>query len=199
MKEKIKELRTILPIPLLEAKQLLDENGGDIETCVYLYMAKAIKLISDETDYDKQEVEKFYRAEKFDINRTISVIKDEIYDKNYKPIDGLDRNGLQVVKEWLYLIETENFSYALEYKQLDKAIATLSLIPNLEAITKMMLDVKRVYDEIFKNYDHSQPLDEFVRLNRLLDDTPEFQLANEQVPLQLFYIKNEISKHWRNI
>lgn len=199
MKEKIKKLRTILPIPLLEAKQLLEENGGDIETCVYLYMAKAIKLISDETGYDKQEVEKFYRAEKFDINRTISVIKDEIYDKNYKPIDGLDRNGLQVVKEWLYLIETENFSYALEYKQLDKAIATLSLIPNLEAITKMMLDVKRIYDEIFKNYDHSQPLDEFVRLNRLLDDAPEFQLANEQVPLQLFYIKNEISKHWRNI
>lgn len=199
MKEKIKELRTILPIPLLEAKQLLEENGGDIEKCVYLYMAKAIKLISDETGYDKQEVEKFYRAEKFDINRTISVIKDEIYDKNYKPIDGLDRNGLQVVKEWLYLIETENFSYALEYKQLDKAIATLSLIPNLEAITKMMLDVKRIYDEIFKNYDHSQPLEEFVRLNRLLDDAPEFQLANEQVPLQLFFIKNEVSKHWRNI
>lgn len=199
MLEKIKELRTMLPIPMMEAKKLLEDNGGDIETCVYLYTAKAIKEIQSATGCDADKAEKEYRAENFDINRAISVIKDEIYDQNYVPIEGVNKTRLQLVKDWIYLVETENFGYALAYPHLDKVVETLSLIPNLEKISKMMKVVQKSYAEIFKNYNDSQPLEEFVKLNRQLDDVPEFQEANIQVPLQILYIKNEVSKHWRNV
>ena len=199
MLEKIKELRTMLPIPMMEAKKLLEDNGGDIETCVYLYTAKAIKEIETATGCDAEKAEKHYRAENFDINRAISVIKDEIYDQNYVPIEGINRASLQPVKDWVYLVETENFGYALAYPHLAKVADTLLLISHLEKIGKLIQVVKQRYDEIFKDYDDSKPLEEFVRLNRQLDDVPEFQEANIQVPLQILYIKNEVSKHWRNV
>ena len=189
----------MLPVPLMEAKKMLEDNDGDVETCVYLYMAKAIGEIANATGADREKAECHYRAENFDINRAISVIKDEIYDQNYQPIEGVNRASLQLVKDWIYLVETENFGYALAYPHLAEAIDTLLLIPNLEAVGTLMKIVKRNYDEIFKNYNDSQPLEEFVRLNRRLDDVPEFQQANTKVPLQILYIKNEISKHWRNV
>lgn len=199
MKEKIKELRAMLPIPLMEAKQMLEANEGDVEACVYLYMAKAIDEIAKATGCDKEKAEKHYRAENFDINRAISVINDEIYDLNYQPIAGVNRTNLQFVKDWIYLVETENFSYALAYPHLSKAVDTLMLIPKLKDLGVLMNVVRLNYDEIFKNYNDSQPLEEFVRLNRLLDDVSEFQEANVQIPLQILYIKNEISRHWRNV
>ena len=199
MKNKITELRGILPIPIMEAKKMLEENHGDVEACVYLYMAKAINEIAEITNCDAERAEKHYRAEKFDINRAISAINDEIYDQNYQPIKGVNRVALQPIRDWLYLVETENFSYALAYPRLVDAIRTLQLIPKLKDTGVLMQIVKQKYDEIFKNYNDSQPLDEFVRLNRFLDDVPEFQQANEQIPLQISYIKTEIGRHWRNV
>lgn len=199
MKNKIIELRSILPIPLMEAKQLLEANDGDIETCVYLYKAKAIKQIIEATGCDSKKAEYHYQKEKFDINRAISMINDEIYDLNYKTIEGVDKTSLQFVKDWVYVMETENFAYSLSYSYLQKAIETMFLIPKLEEVAKMLQKSKNIYDIIFEGYNDDKPLEEFVRLNRKLDDEIDFQVANTQIPLQVLFIKNEVSRHWRNV
>lgn len=199
MKNKIIELRSILPIPLMEAKQLLEANDGDIETCVYLYKAKAIKQIIEATGCDSKKAEYHYQKEKFDINRAISMINDEIYDLNYKTIEGVDKTSLQFVKDWVYVMETENFAYSLSYSYLRKAIETMFLIPKLEEVAKMLQKSKNIYDIIFEGYNDDKPLEEFVRLNRKLDDEIDFQVANTQIPLQVLFIKNEVSRHWRNV
>lgn len=49
MIDKIKELRKVLPIPIGEAKQLLMENEGDVEKCIYLFKAKSLNEIQDIT------------------------------------------------------------------------------------------------------------------------------------------------------
>lgn len=199
MKNKIIELRSILPIPLMEAKQLLEANDGDIETCIYLYKAKAIKQIIEATGCDSKKAEYHYQKEKFDINRAISMINDEIYDLNYKTIEGVDKTSLQFVKDWVYVMETENFAYSLSYSYLRKAIETMFLIPKLEEVAKMLQKSKNIYDIIFEGYNDDKPLEEFVRLNRKLDDEIDFQVANTQIPLQVLFIKNEVSRHWRNV
>lgn len=199
MKNKIIELRSILPIPLMEAKQLLEANDGDIETCVYLYKAKAIKQIIEATGCDSKKAEYHYQKEKFDINRAISMINDEIYDLNYKTIEGVDKTSLQFVKDWVYVMKTENFAYSLSYSYLRKAIETMFLIPKLEEVAKMLQKSKNIYDIIFEGYNDDKPLEEFVRLNRKLDDEIDFQVANTQIPLQVLFIKNEVSRHWRNV
>lgn len=66
MKEKIIELRKILPIPMGEAIQLLKENDNDIEKCAYLFIAKSIKEIQTLTGCDEAMANQYYKAEKYD-------------------------------------------------------------------------------------------------------------------------------------
>lgn len=88
MINKVKELRTLLPIPINEAMQLLKDNDGDIEKCVYLFKAKAIRDICDLAGCDAEIAQQHYETEKYDFNRTVSSIREAIYDQNYKPVDG---------------------------------------------------------------------------------------------------------------
>lgn len=153
----------MLPIPMAEAKQLLMENSGDIETCVLLYTAKAIKMIVEATGASKETADKHYRAENFDINRAISAIRDEIYDANYQTIEGVDKTSLQFVKDWIYVMETKDFGVSLGYRQLQKAIDTMQLIPELKQVAMLLQEVKKEYDVIFEGYNDSLPLEDFVR------------------------------------
>lgn len=199
MKEKIIELRSLRPIPLMEAKQLLTNNDGDIEKCVLLYTAKAIKIITDATGTDAANADKHYKAEKYDINLAISMIKEEIYDASYKPIEGVNKESLGLIKEWIYILETNDFGYSLSYSNLLKAIEVMNLIPELESVAKQLKMAKEEYDRIFVGYNDSMPLDEFVRRSRQLDDCPAFIEANSLIPLQIISIKHIISRHWRNV
>ena len=199
MIEKIKELRTMLPIPISEAKQLLLENDSDIETCVLLYTAKALRLIMEATGTDKDTAGKHYRKENFDINRAIFTINDEIYDANYQPIKGVGKESLQVIKDWIYLMEKNDFASSLTYPLLHKAIDTLQLIPELKDLGNLLGRVKEAYDLIFEGYNDDLPMDDFIRRNRLLDDNIDFQKAYSLLGSQILNLKNEIDKHWRNV
>lgn len=198
MKNKITELRAILPIPLMEAKQLLEANNLDVETCVYLYTAKAIKEITNATGCDSKMAEEYYKREKYDINRAISFINDAIYDENYKPIAGIDHTSLQSIKDWIYLMEKEDFAYSLSYSHLQKTWETMALLPKLQSIGGLLQKVKKSYDIIFEGYNSLNSIEDFIKRNRKLDDDVDFQIANEQIPLQLHYIKDEVARHWRN-
>lgn len=199
MKEKILELRTQRPIPLMEAKQLLTDNEGDIEKCVLLYTAKAIRMIVEATGTDAATADRHYQAEKYDINLAISMIKEEMYDANYKVIAGVNKDSLSLIKEWIYILETKDFGYSLSYSNLTKAIEVMNLIPELNNVVKMLINAKQDYDRVFEGYNDNMPLDEFVRRNRQLDDCPAFIEANSNMPLQIITIKQIISRHLRNV
>lgn len=198
MKEKIKELRAILPIPLLEAKQLLETNDNDIEMCVYLYKAKAIKEITQATGCDSKIAEEYYNREKYDINRAISFISDLLYDQNYEPIVGINHTSLQHIKDWMYWMNKEDFAYSLSYPQLSKAIETMLMINSLVKIAILLDKVKKSYDKIFEGYSNSNSIEDYIKRNQILDNDIDFQRANEQIPLQVSFIEKEVSKHWRN-
>ncbi|WP_101689980.1 hypothetical protein [Dysgonomonas massiliensis] len=199
MKEKILELRAQRPIPLMEAKQLLTDNEGDIEKCVLLYTAKAIRMIVEATGTDAATADRHYQAEKYDINLAISMIKEEMYDANYKAIAGVNKDSLSLIKEWIYILETKDFGYSLSYSNLTKAIEVMNLIPELDNVVKMLINAKEDYDRVFEGYNDNMPLDEFVRRNRQLDDCPAFIEANSIIPLQIITIKQIISRHLRNV
>ena len=199
MKEKILELRAQRPIPLMEAKQLLTDNEGDIEKCVLLYTAKAIRMIVEATGTDAATADRHYQAEKYDINLAISMIKEEMYDANYKAIAGVKKDSLSLIKEWIYILETKDFGYSLSYSNLTKAIEVMNLIPELDNVVKMLINAKEDYDRVFEGYNDNMPLDEFVRRNRQLDDCPAFIEANSIIPLQIITIKQIISRHLRNV
>lgn len=132
MKEKIIELRKILPIPMGEAIQMLKDNDNDVEKCVYLFKAKSIKEIQSLTGCDEEMANKYYEAEKYDFNRTISAIREDLFDKNYTLIEGVTKENISLIYQWLRLIEDKDFGLSLDFSYLNIVLDTLLLIPPLK-------------------------------------------------------------------
>ncbi|GAB6120917.1 hypothetical protein [Dysgonomonas termitidis] len=199
MTSKIKELRKIVPVPMNEALQLLQANDGDVEKCVYLFKAKSIKEICEQTGCDEQTAAEYYEAEKFDINRAVSNIKEAIFDKNYQPIPGVTKEGIGNILQWLRVVEAEDFGISLDYQLLDKALETLSLISSLHDIAAKVKAAKQAKELIFQGYTDADSLEDFVRRHRELDDDQDFIEANQVIGLRFTVIKEELLRHVRNL
>lgn len=198
MLEKIKELRKIIPIPIGEAKELLTTNDGDVEKCVSLFKANAIRQICEQTGCDEKMANEHYSTEKFDFNRTISSIREAIYDQNYKPIEGLKREDISLILGWLRIIETDDFGVSLDYPSLGKALNALALIPEFTEIATAIKKALNAKNEIFEGYKDSDSIEEFVRRHKQLDDNEDFINANEVISLTRITLKEEILRHARN-
>ena len=199
MTSKIKEFRKMVPVPMNEALELLKANDGDVEKCVYLFKAKSIKEICEQTGCDEHTAAEYYEAEKFDINRAISNIKEAIYDRNYQPIEGVTKENVGNVLQWLRVVEAEDFGLSLDYQLLDKALDTMSLLPSLHAIAVKIKGAKQAKDLIFEGYTDADSLEDFVRRHKKLDDNPDFIEANQIVSLRITVIKDELLRHVRNL
>ena len=185
MKEKIIELRKILPIPMGEAMQILKENDNDVEKCIYLFKAKSIKEIQSLTGCDEEMANKYYEAEKYDFNRTVSAIREDLFDKNYIHIEGVTKENISLIYQWLRIIEDKDFGLSLDF----------SLKETAEVVRK----AKEAKDTIFEGYSDTDSLDEFVRRHKKLDDNEEFQKADRIVSLKLTIIREELMRHARNL
>jgi hypothetical protein len=199
MTDKIKELRKLVPIPMGEALQLLKANDGDVEKCIYLFKAKSLKEIQGLTGCDEKMASTHYEAEKYDFNRTVSSIREAIFDMNYTPIEGVTKERLSIAYQWLRFIEDKDFGTALDYKFLDETIETMLLIPSLADVAQIVRKAKEAKDRIFEGYSEADPLDEFVRRYKQLDDETNFRLANDTVSLRLTILKDELARHARNL
>ncbi len=199
MIQKVKELRQLVPIPANEALNLLKENDGDVEKCMYLYKAKSIRDICNLTGCDTNMANMYYEREKYDINRAISFIRDELYDRNYRPIEGVTAEKLRTALQWLAMIKDKDFAYSLDFKYLDTVVDIFSRIDTLKDTAILLQDAKKVKDLIFKGYSDSQPMKEFVRRHQKLDLDVDFQKANQSIPIRLIVIAEELRKHLRNL
>ena len=199
MKEKIIELRKILPIPMGEAMQILKENDNDVEKCIYLFKAKSIKEIQSLTGCDEEMANKYYEAEKYDFNRTVSAIREDLFDKNYTLIEGVTKENISLIYQWLRIIEDKDFGLSLDFSYLNIVLDTLLLIPPLKETADVVRKAKEAKDTIFEGYSDTDSLDEFVRRHKKLDDNEEFQKADRIVSLKLTIIREELMRHARNL
>lgn len=199
MKEQIAELRKMLPIPISEAVLLLKNNNSDIERCANIFKARSIEQIEELTGCESQMAEKYYKEEDFDFNRTVSTIREIIYDQNYISIDGLTRENISFVFQWLGIIENDDFILALDFYQLNVVLETLRLIPNLNDISVFVQKAKEAKDIVFNGYSDSNSLEEYVRRHKCLDDNEDFQYASTMIVLKLTIIREELTRHARNL
>ena len=199
MIQKVKELRKILPVQMNEALQLLKDNDGDVQKSAHMFKANSIEQICEMTGCDEDVAYEYYEAEKFDFNRTVSSIREALYDINYKPIEGVTREGLSAVIQWMQIIDAEDFGVSLDYKSLDKAIQNMLLIPELRDVATILLKAKEAKNTIFEGYKDTDSLEEFVKRHRQLDDNENFQQADKIISLKTTLIKEEILRHARNL
>lgn len=198
-KTQIKELRQIVPVPMSEALQMLKENNGDVKLCAEQFKAAAIEKICSETGCYKSVAEKYYKREKYDLNRTVSMIREDMYDLNYKPIEGITAEGLGLVRTWIAFVEEKDFATALDYNELPEVIRSLLLIPSLKHFGIAVQQARKIKDTIFKGYSDDLSIDEFIRRNVKLDDNTEFQKLYKTVTLSIIPLKEELNRHRRNM
>lgn len=197
-KSKIKELRKIVPIPISDALKLLNENEGDVEKCVHLFNEKSIKQICETTACDTKMATLFYTQEKFDVNRAISFVKEHQYDLHYTAIKGINSNNLNLVLNWIYIIESKDFISSLDYIEIESVIKTLLLIPQLKESGETLLKAKRIKDSYFIGYSDNDPISEFVSRHSMLDADAPFQKLCHYFKLKPIVLKEEILRHKRN-
>lgn len=196
---KVKELRVIVPVPISEALQLLKQNNGDIQRSSEIFKAQSITHIQNETGCSEGMALKFYEREKYDLNRTISFVRDELFDQNYKPIENVTLDNLNKTRTWIAIVQEKDFATSLDYIELNTVIKTLSALSALRDIATTLKKAKRIKDSIFKGYTDDLSIDEFVRRNVKLDDDLDFQEAYKRVTLSCTIIIDEINKHRRNL
>jgi len=199
MISKVKELRQSVPIPLDEALKLLRENDADVEKCIYLFKAKSIRDICNQTGCDTAMANFYFEREKLDINRAISFIRDELYDRNYKAIEGVTASKIRKALQWLNIIKERDFAYSLDYPFIDEVIDVFSRVEVLKETAILIEGAKTAKDIIFKGYSDAQPMKEFVQRHQKLDLNADFQKANQLIPLQLIVIAEELRRHLRNL
>lgn len=198
-KIKVKALREIMPVPIAEALKLLKENNGDIKLCAEIFKSKSIEYICKETGCIKDMATQFYEKEKFDLNRTISFIREELFDQSYKPISNITLESLNKTRSWIAIVQEKDFATSLDYTELTTVIQALMAIPSLREIGMALKQAKKIKDSIFKGYSDDLSIDEFVRRNVKLDDDIEFQKAYQRISLSSTIIIDEINRHRRNL
>lgn len=197
--EIVKKLRSEIPIPLSEAKHLLSTNNNNVEKCVILYKDKIAKNIMSATGCTLNDAQRALEKNKFDVNRALSSVIEEEYDKKFVPTAGVDKDSLLYAKDWLYLLENRDLSATLSYKHYDKLLNLFSLMKPLAHLTTTLKLAKEDYDRIFEGYTDQAPMDDFIRRNTLLDVSLNYQNATNTVKLEIEKIKDELRRQWRNV
>ena len=123
---KIKELRERLSIPLYLAKELINENNGDLWICEQEFHKDNINIICRRAECNETIAEKYYRICEFDIEKSIKKIHEQLFYLTTTPAEPIDKIGfiLRAENENLnkYLtsrdkslfIQTKDFEYVIE-------------------------------------------------------------------------------------
>lgn len=199
MIQKVKELRKQVPIAIHEAMTLLKENNGDVEKCMFLFKAKAIRFICEQTGCDELMAGKYLELEKLDMNHAVADIRTIFYDLRYEPIEGITLEKVMYADQWVNMMDEVSFGDTLCFAKMDDVIDVIERISELGDIGALLRKAKKAYDEIFLGYTDAMPLDEFVRRHQLLDLQTGFSDANSMIPLKRILIKEELIKHKRNL
>lgn len=199
MLEKIKELRKLVPIPMSEASRLLKNNNGNVELSAHLFKADCIEKICQQTGCDKETATQYYEAEKLDVNRAISEIREDMFDQNYSLIENVTIENIKKAHKWLDMVEEKDFITSLDYAFWGDVILTLSSMPAMKEISEIIVRAKAIKDSYFENYSDNDSMDDFIRRHKLLDDNKELQAINASIPVKITLIDKELSRHLRNL
>lgn len=124
--QKIKALRDKLSIPLDTAMELINENNGDLLICEQEFHKNNINTICRLAECNETLAEKYYQICKFDIEKSIKKIHEQLFYLTTTPNEPIDKIGFILWAENSNLdkyitsrdkslfIQTRDFEYVIE-------------------------------------------------------------------------------------
>lgn len=197
-KSKIKDIRNVIPVPMNEALELLTKYNGDVGRCIDEAKRNNINFICRQTGCTESEAAKVYEDEKYDLNRAVSSMREIIYDRHYKPIEGVTKESIRAVLDWMHIVTAKDFITALEYQRLTAVINTLQCIDSLREMSVVLHEAKRIRDILLADADNMTN-EEFIRQNTILDVDPTVAKGVATFKLKETVMKEELLRHLRNL
>ena len=115
----IKALRAKIPVPITEAKQLLQEMNGDVQRAFQFIRTKQLKSLSVKTGYPVQEIGGVFSYFKHDYGLTLSHFKRlrDYVDYDPEKVKNINPEIFKFLDEFEQLEGTENIAAALHHSQ----------------------------------------------------------------------------------
>jgi DNA-directed RNA polymerase subunit F len=124
--QNIKILRNKISVPLNVAKKLLSENNNDIELSVQKFHKNNINTICRLAECDDTIAEKYYLVCKYDIEKTIKKIHEQLFYLTATPNQPIDKIGFIIwaendslndyatSRDKSLFIQTKDFEYIMD-------------------------------------------------------------------------------------
>lgn len=148
-KEKFKELRSQINIPLAEAMNLLKQHDENLELCIKVFHQKNIEKICTETGLDEVQVQKIYKelSHLYDVDRIILGIVKKQDTLNSLPMRITIEENPDYIQKIGFFISVENEQLEEIYNVHDQVY----FIPEFEF--SHVIDVFRSVLSCIKSYD----------------------------------------------
>jgi hypothetical protein len=127
--DQIKELRKMIPVGIVEAKELLETFSADFEKCRTAFIESEIEKLCKLTGESKDLVAKCFFEAEYDINKAIDAIDDFVYDRNFPSLKlKSTKHDLNMVDAWLLTIESHGFMNSLQTADFDSIVLVVKEI-----------------------------------------------------------------------
>lgn len=146
-KEKILELRKLIPIAIQNAKEVLQVNNGDVLKSFNQVKHKFLKSLQDETGYSIEDIEPIYSYHKYDYNRTLDHFKTLEEDKkfNSQKLTGIPIDIFDLVFEFRRLENHEGLLDAILFDQFEKVYLFFKIQLELNELADILLKARTDY------------------------------------------------------
>jgi hypothetical protein len=127
--EKIQELRKMIPVGMMDAKQFIEESKGDLEKARTLFIEAEIEKLHQLKGEDRTLIAQLFFDEDYDINRTIDKLDDVIFDREFDLKNYETRpHDLNMTDAWLLTVQSFGFMNSLQTADFDSIVLVVKEI-----------------------------------------------------------------------
>lgn len=194
--QQLRGLRQRIPIPVVQALQLLKQYKGDSAAVERHFLLQTIQMIAEKTGRSPSEAEEAWQICRADIQRAITYLNEKTEDENYVPSAAITPETLAVLDEWIEWESYEDFITALSIK-LDEVTFTLRNMTGFEEVSQALVVARQRERAIFANFKPNDSIELYVKLRNKLARDAAFQQAEAVFRQNILRLETELQKHRR--
>lgn len=127
--KEIQKLRKMIPVGMMNAKQLLESNNGDLEKSRSNFIKVEVERLCLEFEESTDLVGELFFAEDYDYNRTVDRINDIKFDRQYsKEKYKSTKQDVNMLDAWLLTIYSHGLMNSLQTADFDSIILVVKEI-----------------------------------------------------------------------
>lgn len=146
-KEKIQELRKLIPIPINEAGTLLQSTNWNVKEASRLFRKNRLKELRELSGLEIGQIEPLYDYHELDFNKTLSGLKNMIKDSEFdlSQLIGISQSTFENLQKWRTIESHEDLATALLTAEFEVVHRLLANQLDLADLAQALISAKEEY------------------------------------------------------